>query len=45
MTQARSNLLKANVVVNADIRASNFTAIRNIAEAVHRLGGGTGGGE
>jgi hypothetical protein len=40
-----SSLLKAHVVVNADIIASNFTATRYVAKAVHRLDGGARGGE
>jgi hypothetical protein len=39
------SLLKAHVVVDAHIGASNFTATIYVAEAVHRLGGGAGGGE
>jgi len=39
------SLLKAHVVVDAHIGASNHTATRYVAKAVHRLDGGAGGGE
>jgi hypothetical protein len=45
MTQMMSSLLKAHVVVDAHIGASNHTATRHVAKAVHRLDGGAGGGE